>query len=391
MSDFWQPTDSAFIANPQPYYEKVRRQGAIFKAKTGDFVLLGYRACKDVLSDPSCITGLQAKRLQKIAEYASDRDLELEHISKLIKGMVIQLNDPIHKGTRFELAKAWPAPQSIKTLAAKVIQKRVDALPDSFEAMNSLCKTIPVNIIASILGFSPDMAMTYVADGLKVVQALDPYYSLRDLSEIAHSAYQLHGFVTKTVASPDFEPTRLAQAILRLGEANDELSDTALFAFLFIAGFETTSTLLATCLYHLIENPDVVAKVKAYGASTFVREILRIHSPVQITGRETTKELTIEDTPIPAGSVLTLCLGAANTDPRQFENPLEINWTCRQDLLSFGYGLHHCLGRQLAEIEATQFVEALLPQISGMQVTKGPIYENKFAVRSIQSMQIALQ
>ena len=74
MSEFWKPTDPAFIANPQPFYERLRIHGPIFKAKTGDYVLLSYDACKKALSDPSCLTSLQAEKLNKIARYAKDKD-----------------------------------------------------------------------------------------------------------------------------------------------------------------------------------------------------------------------------------------------------------------------------------------------------------------------------
>lgn len=392
MNDFWKPTDTHFIAEPQPYYEKLRLKGSIIKVKTGDYVLLGYDVCKAVLNDDTCKTGFQATKIKKIAEYAKKKGTDLNAIEGLMNGMLIQMNDPIHPFVRSNLAKAWPNSATIKTLSKRFVEEHLSTLPNAFDAINDLCKMIPLSIISHLLGFPPEKAINYVADGLKVVQSLNPYFSLKDLVEIQKSSQRLSLFIEESIHSEDYNPTPLAEAIITISKEHDELSEIPLLAFLFIAGFETTTTLLATCLYHLLKNPVYITEVQKKGASLFVKEILRIHSPVQITGRRSTSKLMLNNMEIPEDAVLTLCLGAANTDPKHFKNPLTIDWERpKYDHLSFGYGLHHCLGSQLAEIEATVFIEALLPLLSQMDLLSEPVFENKFAVKSFKSMHITFR
>ncbi|MEM6644303.1 MAG: cytochrome P450 [Bacteroidota bacterium] len=389
MGDNWRPTNLDFISNPQPYYAQLRKNGPVFQAKTGDYVILGYDACKQVLLEPSCKSGLQARKMSKIATQGRQHGLDLSTIDELLSGMLIQLNEPNHGPIRAALAKAWPKIAEIKEISEKSIHRALANLPNTFDAVNDLCKQIPITVISHFLGLDAQVAKEYAQDGLKVVQALDPYFTLKDLKDISKSSQRLRKFIQASLTTSSAGKSRLAESIR---EHTSEAETVSILAFLFIAGFETTSTLLTSCFYQLLTAKQHNLQVEESTAVPFVREVLRVYSPVQITGRYTTRELQVGGLKIPENSVLTICVGAANTDPDHFDQPLSLNLRRTKSYhLSFGYGIHRCLGAQLAEIEASTFVKCLVKKVDRMKLLEPPKIEKKLAVRSYRSMKVGFK
>ena len=112
-----------------------------------------------------------------------------------------------------------------------------------------------------------------------------------------------------------------------------------------------------------------------------------MHTPVQLTGRTTTKAMTLSGVEIPKNSALTLCIGAANRDPLHFIKPSNFDLNrSKNDHLSFGYGMHHCLGRQMAQIEATELIRSMLPFISQLSINTPPPAKTKLTIQSVASM-----
>ncbi|MEQ8811432.1 MAG: cytochrome P450, partial [Imperialibacter sp.] len=119
--------------------------------------------------------------------------------------------------------------------------------------------------------------------------------------------------------------------------------------------------------------------------------ILRLYSPVQITGRSNPEPIALSGVEIPANSTITLCLGSANRDPGHFENPDQLIIDRKEnDHLSFGYGMHHCLGSQMAVVEAAAVVKAFLPIIDRISISSEPIWENRLMIRRLLSMELSI-
>lgn len=390
--DRWKPTSADFISNPHPVYDQIRKEGSVFRAKTGDFVVLGYDECVQALSSKHVISGQQYEKMKNIVSYAKTRGEDFEAIEKMLTGMLIQMNDPIHSRIRSQIVKFWPTTDAITKVINRSINEVISTLPQSFDAIDGLCKDISLRVICGLLGFPYARAMAYSLDGLNVVQSLDPYFSYQDLVKAQSSALRLQELINNIISHQDAQLTTLARGIINIDETSANLDSKLLLSFIFIAGYETTSSLLAACLIELIKNPEHAKKIESKGSRPFVKEILRIFSPVQITGRETTSEMQLGHYKIPKKAPLTLCLGAANTDPMKFHNPLSINWDRSNYVhLSFGIGIHHCLGSQIAELEACLFVEKIIPFLTRLKLEEAPCLDKKFAVRSFQSFKISMK
>ncbi|WP_420317575.1 cytochrome P450 [Ekhidna sp.] len=389
VADLWKPTSKDFIRDPYSAYKEIRKVNEVFKASTGDYVVLGYQECKQVLQNPSFETGLRLSWVEKMVNEASLRGQDLTHLVDSVSGMLVQINPPDQQIIKSDMAKSWPGIAELKKVSDEVITEILDELPNQFDAIGSLCRKIPLNVISTLLGLPKDETERYAMDGINLVQILGPYLSYRDILTIAESSQRLQLFMKKNILAKGYTPTKLTQLMIHKYPENEMIN---LLLFIFIAGYETTSSLLTLCIYHLLNNKDHRSNIETYGVKSYINEILRLYSPVQITGRTNTELIDLGGQAIPANSALTVCIAAANVDPSQFEKPEEIVWDrAKREHLSFGYGIHYCLGSQLAEIEAEVLIEKLLPMIDRLSIENEPILRDQYTIKSYKSFNLRLK
>lgn len=143
-------------------------------------------------------------------------------------------------------------------------------------------------------------------------------------------------------------------------------------AFILFAGHETTTSLLSNCVAHLAHHPDMIQELRKHPdkIEDFVEETLRFYTPVGRFLRRANKDIFLDGTCIPKDAIVLLMVGAANTDPEKFDD------ACRFDLhrknarqhLSFGKGIHFCIGAPLARLQATLAIKTLLEKATHIQI-----------------------
>jgi hypothetical protein len=160
---------------------------------------------------------------------------------------------------------------------------------------------------------------------------------------------------------------------------------------LFGAGHETTTNLIGNGLLALHRSPDQWRRLKddpslVPGA---VEELLRFDSSVQMTGRVTNTEVEIGGVALPAGESVIMLLGAANRDPAQYADPDRLD-VGRQNVrpMSFGGGIHHCLGAQLARLEAELVFSALVERLPSLELPEKdkPQWRRSFTLRGLTEL-----
>jgi cytochrome P450 len=171
--------------------------------------------------------------------------------------------------------------------------------------------------------------------------------------------------------------------------------------FLFAAGQETVTKLLSSAVQVLGERPDLQQAVRENRklVGPFIEESLRIQSPTKVDFRLARKTTTLGGVHIPAGTVLMLCLGAANRDPLKFENPNEFRLDRKnvREHIAFGRGIHTCAGAPLARVEGVITVNRMLDRMRNIAISEAKHgaaddrhynYEPTFLLRGLTELHI---
>ncbi len=197
--------------------------------------------------------------------------------------------------------------------------------------------------------------------------------------------------------------SELANASFRDGRKPDLAMLSALARFLFGAGQDTTSRLIAMAILILGENPGLQARLRAEPARIpdFLEEALRHDAPVKVAYRLAVADTAIGEVPVPAGTLVTVCLSAANNDPGHFPDPqrFDIGRPALRDHLGFSRGAHGCLGAPLGRMEARIAIERLLARTAAIRISDehhGPAgqrryrFEPTYTFRSLADLYVAL-
>ena len=179
-------------------------------------------------------------------------------------------------------------------------------------------------------------------------------------------------------------------SLVEAGENDDLLSDEEVAStaiLLFAAGFETTTNLLGNGLLALLTHPEQLVDWRAHPdlAPSAVEELLRFDSPVQFNLRTALEPADLLGEPIARGDRIVVLQGAANHDPKRFADPDRLDLRRENNApLSFGWGIHHCIGAPLARLEGEIAFNALLERFRSIALTGGePHWRPSFTLRGL--------
>lgn len=161
---------------------------------------------------------------------------------------------------------------------------------------------------------------------------------------------------------------------------------------LFAAGHETTSNLMGNGLWHLFQNPEQLRRFQTEPdlRSNAVDELLRFDSPIQLTQRIPLEDVEIGGVHIARGRSIVSLLGAANRDDRRFRDP-DVLDLGREDCqpMSFGFGIHHCIGAALARVEAEVGLGLLVDRFPGLRlVNDEAVWRKGIVFRGLEELPV---
>jgi cytochrome P450 len=253
--------------------------------------------------------------------------------------------------------------------------------------MDRLAYPLPIGVITALLGVPAADRGRFRRLARALTGVLELSWTEQDRRQADEAAVELTDYFGHLVTLRREDPrddlvTALAQAHEADGErlSADEL--LANLALLLVAGFETTTNLIGNGVVLLLDHPAYAEKLRNDRglAPAYVEEVLRIDSPVQVTTRRATD-----------GSELILLLGAANRDPARFPRPDVFDPGRAGPLpLSFGAGVHYCLGAPLARLEAQVALPTLLRRFPAMALTRRPERRPRANLRGWREVPVTL-
>jgi cytochrome P450 len=396
----------ATIQNPYPVYTYLREHEPVhWNPMFLSYMLTRYDDVNMVFSDhrrfSSDIWSDVPEGLGFDGEDEASRSLKeiIPFMAYNLQGM----DPPGHTRQRTLMTKTF-TPRMIESFRP-TIQELVDELIDAKQAggqmdlVADLAYPLPSNVILDLLSI-PRSGRPYIKASSEAINEFvatlifnGPAVWPRLAGIFADMKAYLKGLIAERRAHPgDDLLTKMALA----EEHGDRLSEDEIVIatnFLLFAGHETTANLIGVGMYHLMQNPEQLALLRAEPDRTpaAVEELLRYVSPVHTLARRALQDVTIRGVEIPAHSSIYLQVGAANRDPEKFPDPEKLDITrppARS--LGFGYGIHFCIGAALARLESQVTFETILRRLPNIHmVGEPPQFRPNYSLRGLKSLSVA--
>ncbi|OLB78760.1 MAG: cytochrome [Actinobacteria bacterium 13_2_20CM_2_71_6] len=370
--------------DPYPRYERLRQMSPMVRAEDGALVVTRYADCAQVARDPRL-----GHLPPDVLAFVGFPDWS-EHpaLRQLFTSMLV-LNPPDHTRLRRLVSGAFTARrvQALRPAIVRMVDDLLDGMAGEVDFIGSFAFPLPVNVIGELLGVpAGDRAQfqSLVRDWTLVLEVITPEVLSRADPAAATIRDYLAGLVAERRRRPGAD---LLSALVAAEEAGDQLSEDELLstaALLFAAGFETTTNLLANGLVALLEHPAQMSLLREQPdlAQSAVEELLRFDSPVQLISRVVVEAVELGGIAVEAGERVVAYLGAGNRDPQHFTDPdqLRLNRTDNAPL-SFGGGIHYCLGAPLARLEAQVALPALVRRFPRLALCGAPERRDSLSIK----------
>ena len=309
---------------------------------------------------------------------------------------------PDHTRLRSLVSRAF-TPRSVAELEPRirrVVQELLDDMEgrDRFDLISDFAFPLPVTVIAEMLGvpaqdidrfrdWSNDIALT-------VEPTLDDEQTRRMEESFQELLDYFEDIIERRLKEPQDD---MITALLNVEAEGDRLSRGELLAtltLLLVAGNETTRNFIGNGMLALLKHPDQLQRLRDNPdmLDSALDEILRYDSPVQIDQRTVYEDVEIRGHRIRAGQRVINAIGAANRDPEVFANPDKLDIGRREKShLSFGRGIHYCLGSPLAMMEGRIAFSSLLDRFPSMELESEPEFREQIVLRGVEDLWVEVE
>jgi len=390
------PAELDFIADPYPAYAQLReREPVRFDEATDHWLISRYEDVNALLRDRRF--GRTYRHLASHAEMAHQDPPEWHApFWDLINAGILDMEPPDHTRVRRLVSKAF-TPRFVEGLRPRV-QAIMDGLVDGLDGASEfdllrVAEPLPVTVIAEMLGV-PEADRHHLrpwsADICKMYELHPSTDMQRDAVRASNefSAY-LRELARERKRNPGGDLISQLALVVDEGEqlTEDELVGTCVL--LLNAGHEATvnSTLLGW--WSLFRNPDRLRELRADRSllPNAMEELLRFDTPLQMFERWVLEPFEIHGVQIPRGAELGLLFGSANRDPSVFDRPDELDLTRDPNPhLSFGAGIHFCLGAPLGRQELQVSFTTLMDRFPNLELVEEPRWKPNYVIRGLQGL-----
>lgn len=389
----YNPFDPAVKDNPYPYYAYLREHAPVYQVEgMGCWAISRYADVDFVLKNPKLFSS-------EILFTALLGDMNpVPEAPSLIAS-----DPPVHTRMRKLINKAF-TPRLINSLGPRVREITLDLLqqvmePNAFDLVHDLSSPLPVILIAEMLGVEPDRRDDFKRWSDDIVSAANRMYSPEEEQRIRKSIDEFRTYFQETIEARRKAPREdLITGLVKAEEEDQVLTSgevLGLAVLLLVAGNETTTNLLGNTMLALLSHPDQLAKVQADRAliPNTVEEALRYDGPVQGIFRQAVEDIDLAGTTIPAGSMVLPLFASANHDATKFPDPERFDVTRLIDShLAFGFGIHFCLGAQLARIETQIALEELFSHFRAFTRTEETLTRvDSFFLRGLKTFPLQVE
>ncbi|MEU4323823.1 cytochrome P450 [Nonomuraea dietziae] len=391
--DPWNPD---FVASPYAVYDELRREAPVsFFEPTGQWLIARHADVNALLRDRRL--GRSYLHLASHEEFGREPEPDFqEPFWRVIRAGMLDVEPPVHTRLRRLVSKAF-TPRMVESMRPRV-RAIVEGLVDDFvekgggDLIAEVAEPLPVTVIAEMLGV-PDADRHLLRPWSADICGM---YELNPSQEAQHTAVRaasefsdyLKGLARARRAAPGED---LISALAQIEElTEDELVGTCVL--LLNAGHEATVNVTGNGWWSLFRNPSELVRLREDLSllPTAVEELMRYDTPLQMFERWVLEDIEVGGVSIPKGVEIALLFGSANRDPEVFDRPDALD-VGRADNphISFGAGIHFCLGAPLARIELVESFGALLKRAPDIALVEEPEWNPGYIIRGLRSLDVS--
>jgi cytochrome P450 len=390
------PLSPDFIRNPYPHYVRMRAADPVHLTQHGMYVASRHADITVVLRDKRFGKDYPDRMRRRYGPKAME-----EPVFRNFALTMLQQDPPDHTRLRGLVVKAFTARrvEDMRPRIQAIVDENLDRIipQGKMDLIEDFAFRLPVTVICDMLGIPVEHREMFYTGARGSGRILEPVPMTPEEVQQANAGQAM----TKMYFDHLFELRRkepgddLTTQLLQAEEEGSKLSNEELYAniiLLFGAGHETTVNLIGNGLLALYRNPDQLALLQARPEliGNAIEEFLRYDSSVQMTGRVALEDVELGGRRIPKGESVLCLLGSANHDAAVYPDQPERLDITRANVkpLSFGGGIHFCLGAQLARIEAEIAINTLLRRIPNLRLddAENPEWRPSFVLRGLQRL-----
>ncbi|MCV7222763.1 cytochrome P450 [Mycolicibacterium elephantis] len=410
-------SDQAISQDPYEYWEYLRTQGPVVREPNhGVVAVVGYQEVLAAFKDHDSFSAVNAiggpfppLPFEPRGDDITEQIEAHRHLFPIHEHLVV-MDPPAHTRARSLLTKLL-TPKRLKE-NEDFMWQLVDNQIDQFianrrcEFLAEYAKPFATSAIIDLLGVPEEDRPEFLA-ALGVEQRYGTQVGALDGAPVGRDPLQylddkFAGYLADRRRDPrDDVLSSMATAAYPDGSTPELIEVVKPATFLFAAGQETVTKLLSAAVQTLGDRPEFqqLLRDEPKRIPAFIEEAMRMHAPTKVDFRLVRKTATLGDMHLPAGTIVMLCLGAANRDPGKFDNPNEFRLDRKnvREHLSFGRGIHSCAGAPLARVEGQITVRRLLDRMDDIRIDEaahGPAghrryaYEPTFLLRGLTELHI---
>jgi cytochrome P450 len=395
--------DSATVQCPYPNYRNLREGDPVHRLEDEDvYLVTRYADCEAVLAQPDVFSNKVGPGLRQHELMGAAR--APESAGYRVVRTLLTNDPPSHTRYRRLVAKAFTV-RRVAELQPKITSV-ADELIDRFEEgsvdlVRDLAEPLPLVVIADFLGVPRSDLGSFRKWSDDAATVLGGTLSEERSIQCQQSLQELLGYFDQRVGERRLQPSDdfLGLLLEARTEEDQPLKTEEMLAISYVtlvAGNETTVNLLSSLLLLLLRQPGSLERIRADRSliPKAVEEALRVEAPVQGSVRLARIDTEIGGTPVPKGSRVLIVAGAANHNPAEFPQPddFDLDRPNSRQHLSFGKGIHFCLGAPLSRLEAAVTLERLVERVDRIELAAGfqPVYADNAVLRSLKALPVHL-
>jgi cytochrome P450 len=400
----FQPFEPGFTDDPYPQYAALRAAMPVEQHEFGFWALWRHRDVDELLRSRMSVED------RHVTEHGPLRDVYDEIYNEADHGRrggglsMLDRDPPDHTRLRRLVAKAF-TPKTVDGLGPVIdslVEHALDRIDDegSVNVIDALAFPLPFAVISAMLGMPENDVDRLRELSATIVRSLEPVPDPEVVRGIVAAEIEMADRTAEAIAwKRDHPADDLLTALINVHDGDDALTDDELVSqviLLYVAGHETTVNLIGNGTYALLNDPEQADLLRREVGieDNAVEELLRFDSPVQLTRRVTLEDYPVGGFVVPRGRFIIASLGSSNRDEAVFgpdADRVRLDRANAKQHVSFGGGVHHCLGNALARREGRAAIAGLFRRFPNIALEGEVTHNGRINLRGLTALPVAVR